>query len=640
MYYSCVLYLCLRICGPKRRQQVFQLFASVYHRHESKEGVLSCPAVLPSFHLQQSLPKEEEQQHSLLNPSCHQPAHDSVTSLSEVAGKDDPTLPVSNTELSHQPWEEESKEHDSMGLLQAIPGSTTTASGTAEDYSSQQSSSLYLTASQQSSSQYLTASQQSLQVDLLDYYGFTYDSSISAHSPADLGVSVQYAEECPETQSGVVPSSGGNQMPVFGTTSAAQPSVGHSLPQDSPEYKDPINTRSNTENATLSDLSSDLSQDEPPILSLPPQRQEDIPPPLEGDPMRGPASFPVQSHSKVALSYWSAGSTASGGFTEDSNNKVYSTAPSLVGLHLASLERQLVEEGADHDRTIAPQLADGKDASTGDVLVALADMTLSGTQMPLTVVGEVPGGTLGQSAATGPAPTTVQSQASDVLVFLRDCFPEQAETFLMHCWECSCGNIDVCMDLVLTSSFKDSDEGEAPREFPTEYETGEMSDLPAPKSVVEVKHGSPPSWHSSSTSGTSSLGAPLTEEVRHRSGPAPQAVTDEEFARQLQAEYDQETVSSSQSATVPQPQPAVEQPVAEQPRHHPQSKEKGLETQDEEYFVKQYGEDEGFVLRLPQLLAYRLQDMYGSVSQHTEGGEPKAFNFVCTQLAFMLPHLV
>lgn len=517
-------------------------------------------------------------------------------------GRSDQILPVNSTELSAQrPLEQENKDYASMSLLQIIQGRTTTQPDTPEEHSSQHSS------------QYLTASEHSLPSDLADYYGFRYDASIGTE---------QYAEDCPEqAQSDAVSSSVGNQMAVFGSAPAAPPPAGqYSFLQDNVEYRDPdpISTQSNMEDATLSDVSLGLSQDEPPILRVPTEHRQDIPPPPNEYSLGGPASFPARSESKVGLSHWSTVPTAGGGVVAVHDNRVYDVAPSSAGLDLACLDCQLDEESADNDQAVTSRLADNAGASSGDVLLGMAKMTLTNTQVPCTEAGEVPGDSLAQSVAAGPTPSADQSQTGDAIMFLRDCFPDQSETFLMHCWECSSGDIDACMDLVLTSSFRDSDEEGAPREFPIEYDIGKLSQEPAPMSVVEAKHCSPP-CQSSSTSGSSSFGVPLAKQERNLSTSAPQALTDEEYARLLQAEYDKETPSQPEAVLLPQP--AVEQPVVERPKQHPPSKERSPEAPNDDYLVRQYGEDEGFVLRLPRLLAYKLQDMYGSVSRHTEGGE-------------------
>ena len=583
----------------------------------------SSQAALPSLQIQQPLPQQEQQQPPLLNPGCQQAGHGGLPSQSEIVTRGEPTLPVRETECSTQrPWEQESEDRDSMRFLQIIQGRTTATAGTVEDHSSPHSS-----------SQYLTASEQSLPSDLVDYYGFTVDASTGTNPPACHTERMHYTEDCPKAQSDVVSSSAGNQMPVFSSAPAVQP-LGGQYPflQDSPEYRDPKpgSTQSNAEDATQSDVSEGLSQDEPPILTVPPERQEDIAPPLGEDFVGDPASFPAQSQGRVDVSYWGTMGTTTGDVTEVSNNKESNTAPSLAGLDLElDLEGELDEGEMDNDHAITPQLVDTAEGSVGGVLSRMADMTLSNTQAPCLSTGEVPRDTLMQPVAVDPVLQPVQSLTSDVLLFLNDCFPEHSEAFLLQCWESSNLDIDACMDMVLTSSFKDSDDEEAPKNFPTEYDMDKMPQLPVPKSVAQVKQDSPPSHHSSNTSGSSSFGVPQAAEDRDLSAPTPQALTDEEYARQLQAEYDKETVPPSQ--TVPLPQPTLEQPMVEQPRGPLAGKGKVPETTTEdEYLVRQYGEDEGFVLRLPRLLAYKLQDMYGPVSQHTEGGKLKT-NF-CTQI--------
>ena len=497
-----------------------------------------------------------------------------------------------------------------MRLLQIIQGGTpTTTPGTVEDHSSRHSS-----------SQYLTASEQSLPSDLVDYYGFTVDASSGTNPPACHRERMNYTEDCPKAQSDVVSSSSGNQMPVFSSAPAVEP-LGAQYPflQDSPEYRDSKSgsTQSNAEDTTQSDVSEELSQDEPPNLTIPPERQEDIAPPLGEDFMGDPASFPAQSQDRVDMSYWNTMPTTTGDVTEVSNDKMSNMAPSLAGLDLElDLACQLDEGELDDDHdAITPRLADTAEGSIGGVLSRMADMTLANTQVPCLSTGEVPGDTLVQPVADDPVLQPVQSLTSDVLLFLHDCFPEHSEAFLLQCFESSSQDIDACMDMLLTSSFKDSDDEGAPKDFPTEYDIDKMPQLFVPKSVARVKQDSPPSRHSSDTS----FGVPHAVEDRHLFAPTPQALTDEEYARQLQAEYDKETVPPSQ--TVPLPQPTPEQPMVEHPGGPQASTGKVSETTtDDEYLVHQYGEDEGFVLRLPRLLAYKLQDMYGPVSQHTEGG--------------------
>lgn len=575
----------------------------------------SSQAALPSLQIRQPLPQQEQQQPPLLNPGCQQSGDGDLPSQSKVVTGSEPTLPVREAECStQQPWEQENEDRESMKLLQIIQSRTTATAGTVEDHSSQHSS-----------SQYLTASEQSLPSDIVDYYGFTVDASTGTNPPACHRERMHYTEDCPKAQSDVVSLSAGNQMPVFSSTPAVQP-LGGQYPflQDSPEYRDPKpgSTQSNVEDTTQSDVSQGLSQDEPPILTVPPEHQENIAPPLGEDFMGDPASFPAQSQGRVDMSYWSTMTTTTGGVTEVSNDKVSHPAPSLAGLDLeldlTCFEHQLDKGEVDNDHVITPQLADTAEGSIGGVLSRMADMTLTNTQAPCLSTGEVPGDTLMQPVADDP----VQSLTSDVLHFLHDCFPEQCEAFLLQCWECSSGDIDACMDMVLTSSFKDSDDEGAPKDFPTEYDVDKMSPLLVPKSVAaHMKQDSPPpSRHSSNTVERSSFGVPHTVEDRHLSAPTPQALTDEEYARQLQAEYDKETVPPSQ--TVPPPQPTLEQPAVEQHSGPVTSKGKVRETTTEdEYLVRQYGEDEGFVLRLPRLLAYKLQDMHGPVSQHTEGGK-------------------
>ena len=538
-------------------------------RHESKKvDVSSKPALLPSLQVQ---PQQQQQQHQEQQQS------------SVLRGT---TLSVINTDPQPQHSEEESKDADSMKLLKLIHGSTTATPSTVEDYSRQDQSSFNLTVGQQSF--------RSEPVDLCRF------SNNSAQVSANLGESPKSVDgDCRETQSGVTSSLDGSQMPVFGTSSAPSDEQYFVL-QDRLEYRDPepLSTVDSAADATLSDLSLELSQNEPPILLVSSEHQEHIPPPLEDD------SMGEQSPSVL----WSTRSTASQDSSKVSNvDTIRHANPSLAGLKL-DVERE------ENDDAITPPVV-GDSMGIGGLVFGLTDMTLTNTQAPRVELGE---DVLMESVTTGPASTAVQSRSSEVLEFLRDCFPEQSEDFLMHCWECSHGDIDACMDLVLTASFKDDEEGETSSQYSAEDDVGAMSQLPVPKSAEEIKLAAPPSRQSSSTSGTSSLGAPLAEEGIQHSAPPPLALTDEEYARQLQAEYDKETESPSQSATVPQP--TVEQPVAKEPKRRQQTKEKDAEKHDDEYLVAQYGQDEGFVLRLPRLLAYKLQDLYGSVSQHTEGG--------------------
>ena len=206
---------------------------------------------------------------------------------------------------------------------------------------------------------------------------------------------------------------------------------------------------------------------------------------------------------------------------------------------------------------------------------------------------------------------------SDALAFLHSCFPDQTDDFLLHCWECSHDNINTCMDHIMTL-------------LDTEVQnenTQTSSSNPGSQDHVHTATS-----HSSTQSGvidldTQSKVSNSTISSFHpqqmQTGVQHQIEEDAVFASKLQEELNKSGERASKGSSgklqnhTPQSREALE--------HKRQRKKPLNEFHDRD--VKEYGEDEGFVLKLTPLLAYRLQDMFGSVQEFLEGGKD---TFVCT----------
>ena len=200
-----------------------------------------------------------------------------------------------------------------------------------------------------------------------------------------------------------------------------------------------------------------------------------------------------------------------------------------------------------------------------------------------------PTDTVNTNAVTNPeepptvtAITYTRSNGEGAIDFLRNCFPDKPESVLLHCWECSGGIIDTCMDLILTSDHEEVGSNDAACS-----ESSKSTDF------AQVENDNP------------------SRLISEYPGSVPEYQEDEDFrfARQLQDELNSQEKGSKPPSSWPN--------VSEEGTTHSGP---GPPDKDDEQFAKEYGVDEGFVLRLPRMLAYHLQEQYGSVEEYIEGG--------------------
>jgi NEDD4-binding protein 2 len=199
----------------------------------------------------------------------------------------------------------------------------------------------------------------------------------------------------------------------------------------------------------------------------------------------------------------------------------------------------------------------------------------------------------------------------DVLPLLQDCFPGQSDDTLLHCWECSHQNLDACMDLIL--SLQDSGEeqnSEAKGTSGGTHSPPSSQSVPTPSSSSDADT-SP--FYNSSLSGLHSLHQ--TSDARHP--------IKGDFV--LDAQLHNRPTNTGSTERIGRSTHLVEQPndVPQQQAACMENKQKKGKSRKEfeDKVVSKYGEDEGFILKLTPLLAYKLEDMFGSVRDLIQGDD-------------------
>ena len=360
------------------------------------------------------------------------------------------------------------------------------------------------------------------------------------------------------------------------------------------------NTNMST-SGTTSTASQMNTENDPDLLSLPPPMAVSIPRPSISDglytPFGGslfqPATLSNQS-GKESSGWGSKYLQDLDGDSDGDNVEDFSTFSSSAGSRdLHDMEVGGVKAGRRHQiGSHVPHATDNVESHTA-VEISTTSVQSEGFEVPASKV------------------------KSEALAFLHSCFPDQSDDFLLHCWECSHENINTCMDHIMTL-------------LDTEVQnenTQTSNSNPGSQDNVNTATS-----HSSTQSGvvdldTRSNVSNLTTFGFHpqqmQSGVQHQIEEDAVLASKLHEELNKSGERASRGSPgklqnhTPQSREALE--------HKRQRKKPSNEFHDRD--VKKYGEDEGFVLKLTPLLAYRLQDMFGSVQGLVEGGKD---TYVCT----------